>query len=315
MGPQYRSGSAKRTQAGPAPESGWRALLRAERQRLGLTQAELAKRAGIAPETLRKYERGGRTPTRASIERLLGALQVPHATARAILRELGFAAAETLFTPEADPDYHFTIPRLQVFVEETPWPQFAANNVLEIVAANSAAQALWGIDLQAEFARRSRAQLNVLAIAAERRFSERIGNWPELMTRLVGALKAIPESKTILDDPGSLFGEVFAAFAKNDPTAIPKLFAIWERTPPGSARVRWNYPVIWREPGIGEIHFLGTVTTASEPDALAFNDWIPIDAASHALLEKAIASSTNPGVEGIGHSGRGPRSQEPAGTG
>lgn len=108
-----------------------RAILRAERQRLGLTQAELAAQARVAPETLRKYESGGRTPTRASIERLLQALQVPHVPVRAILHELGFAAAETLFTPEADPDYQFTVPQLRVFVEENPWPQFAVNNLLE----------------------------------------------------------------------------------------------------------------------------------------------------------------------------------------
>lgn len=231
-----------------------------------------------------------------------------HDTVRAILRELGFSTAETLHTPESDPDYQFTVPQLRVFVEETPWPQFAANNLLEIVAANAAAQALWGIDLEAEFARRSRAELNFLAIAAERRFSERIGNLSELMARVVSILKAIPESATILDEPSPLFGEVFAAFAQNDPTAIPKLFALWERTPPASAKVRWNYPVIWREPGVGEIRFLGTVTTASEPDALAFNDWVPIDAASHALLEKAVAARSSRGGEAVGRSGqRGPK--------
>lgn len=302
MGAQNRSSPAARS--GPAPEPGWRALLRAERHRLGLTQVELAERAGIAPETLRKYESGGRTPTRASIDRLLAALQVPYVTVREVLRELGFAAAETLRTPESDPDYQFTIPQLRVFVEETPWPQFAVNNLLEIVAANSAAQALWGIDLPAEFARRSRAELNFLAIAAERRFSERIGNWSDMMARLVSVLKAIPESATILDDPGSLFGEVFAVFAQNDPTAIPKLFALWERTPPASAKVRWNYPIVWREPGIGEIRFLGTVTTASEPDAIGFNDWIPADAASHVLLEKAVMARANRGAEASASSGR-----------
>jgi len=305
MGRQGRTGRANPpARDEPTPGSGWRATLRAERQRLGLTQAELAARAGLAPETLRKYESGDRSPTRASVERLLGALQVPHVTARAVLRELGFAAAETLFSPETDPDYYFTVPQLQAFVEETPWPQFAVNNLLEIVAANAAAQALWGIDLPAEFARRSRAQLNFLAIAAERQFSERIANWSELMARLVSLLRAIPASATLLDEPGSLFGEVFTTFAQNDPAAIPKLFALWERTPPASAKVRWNYPVVWREPTIGEIRFLGTVTTASEPDALGFNDWFPIDAAAHARFEAVVAARASGSPAAIGRSGR-----------
>jgi hypothetical protein len=62
--------------------------------------------------------------------------------------------------------------------------------------------------------------------------------------------------------------------------------------------VRWNYPVTWREPGFDDIQFLGIVTTASEPDALSFNDWIPIDAASYATMERVIGArntATSPG--------------------
>lgn len=298
MSPNERSGpSTRAAQTEPAPTTGWRVLLRAERHRLRLTQAELAKRADLAPETLRKYESGGRSPTRASIERLLTALQVSQTTVREVLGELGFAAAATLRTAVSDPDYHFTVPQLRAFVEETPWPQFAVNNLMEIVAANAAAQTLWGIDLPAEFERRSRAELNFLAMAAERRFSERIGNWTELMGLIVGVLKAIPQSLSMLDEPGSLFGEVFATFAENDPTAIPKLFALWERTSRATAKVRWNYPVIWRDPGVGEIRFLGTVTVANEPEAIGFNDWIPADAVSHALFEKVLAAPTRGGRE------------------
>ncbi|MGZ8513822.1 MAG: helix-turn-helix domain-containing protein, partial [Candidatus Limnocylindrales bacterium] len=169
-----------RSRAKP-PASTWRTILRAERRGLGLTQAVLASQAGIATETLRKYENGGRSPTRDSIERLLTALQVPHVTARAILRDLGFGVNETKFEPDVHPDYQFSIGQLADFVEEVPWPQFVVNDMFELVVANAAAQALWGIDLQAELARRSRPRVNFLSIAAERQFSRRIGNWPELM--------------------------------------------------------------------------------------------------------------------------------------
>lgn len=288
-----------------AASDGWRSLLRSERLRLGLTQVQLALRAGIAPDTLRKYERGGRTPTQASLRRILEALEVSHTTARAILLDLGFAPDDTLFPPDRHPDYYFTVPELRTFVEEVPWPQFVANNLLEIVAANRAAQALWGVDLAVELARRSRVEVNFLAITAERRFSQRIVNWQEFMARLVSLLKAIPQSATLFEEPGGLFAEVFTAFAQNDPTAIPRLFALWESTPARIAKVRWMYPVVWREPGFDDIRFIGVVTTASEPDALGFNDWFPADAASHATLEQVMEARRPRGhVAGPANGGR-----------
>lgn len=270
---------------GPAD---WRTVLRVERQRLGLTQGQLAARAGIAAETVRKYESGARRPSRASIQRLMDALQVPHVTAGAILRELGFDSADRLFPLDRHPDYEFSVEQMRAFVKLASWPQFGTNNLMEIVAANEAAEALWGIDFEAEIRKRSRAQLNFLAIAAERQFSQRIGNWYESIAGLVSILKAIPQSQSMLDEPGSLFAEVFAAYAQNDPSAIAPLFALWERTSPMPAKVRWNYPVVWNDSEFGEIRFLGTVTNASEMSALSFNDWIPLDAESHRRLEAVV---------------------------
>ena len=45
------------------------------RRRLGLSQAELARRAGIAAETLNRIEQGKRTPSVASIEKIDKALR------------------------------------------------------------------------------------------------------------------------------------------------------------------------------------------------------------------------------------------------
>ena len=51
-------------------------LLRAERLRLGLSQVALGAWVGVSPETIRKYEAGGRTPARATLVRLVAALQL-----------------------------------------------------------------------------------------------------------------------------------------------------------------------------------------------------------------------------------------------
>lgn len=41
----------------------------------GLTQKELARRAGIRPETLNRIEKGKVTPVVTTIEKIVGALQ------------------------------------------------------------------------------------------------------------------------------------------------------------------------------------------------------------------------------------------------
>jgi ribosome-binding protein aMBF1 (putative translation factor) len=50
-----------------------RSILR-DRRRLGLSQAELARRAGIRPETLNRIERGTHSPSVATIDKLDRAL-------------------------------------------------------------------------------------------------------------------------------------------------------------------------------------------------------------------------------------------------
>jgi transcriptional regulator with XRE-family HTH domain len=48
-------------------------LIRAARERAGLTQQGLAKRAGVPQSTVSVYERGSRLPTLPTLERLLRA--------------------------------------------------------------------------------------------------------------------------------------------------------------------------------------------------------------------------------------------------
>jgi transcriptional regulator with XRE-family HTH domain len=282
-----RPGPADATE--PAEERAWRDLLRAERLRLGLSQVQLGELVGVSPETIRKYEAGGRTPARTTLVRLVAALQLSAVQVRAILRGAGFAAADTMFPSDAYPNYYFSVAELRTYVEQVPWPQFVTNDLAQVVAANHAAEALWEIDFAAELARRSEAKLSLLSVAAERHFSERVVNWAECLTVLAGIFKGRPRDAIALEDPGAFVSEVLSAYAENDPAAIPQLVRAWESTLPAPGKVRWSYPITWREPGIGDIAFLSLVSIASEPDALSFNDWIPLDPASHARLAQVLA--------------------------
>jgi len=274
----------------PAEDRAWRDLLRAERLRLGLSQVALGALVGVSPETIRKYEAGGRTPGRGTLVRLVAALQLSAVQVRAILRGAGFATADTMFPADSYPDYYFTIEELRSYVEEVPWPQFVTNDLAQVVAANHAAEALWEIDFAAELARRSEAKLSLLSVASERHFSERVVNWAECLAVLAGIFKGRPRDAISLEDPGAFVSEVLSIYAENDPAAIPQLIRAWESTPPAPGKVRWSYRIIWREPGIGDIAFLSLMSIASQPDALSFNDWIPLDPESHARLAHVLAA-------------------------
>lgn len=55
------------------------------------------------------------------------------------------------------------------------------------------------------------------------------------------------------------------------------------------SQCRWSYRVVWRDLELGEMRFHCLVSTASEPDGLAFNDWHPVDSDTWSVLEQVTA--------------------------
>ena len=287
-----------------APGESWRAMIRAERTRLGLTQAELAATAGLSPETVRKYEAGARLAPRDSLERILDALQVSVGTRHRVLLDRGFHDPDFRFPLDRTPGYYFSLEELQPLVERVPWPMFTGNELGEVAVANRAAQRLWGIDFAAELATRGRASANLFVAMAEPGFLERIVNWDELLRHFVALYKAVPASQTMLEAPGALFSEIISRFAASSPRGAARLFELWQTTPARDAKVRWDYPVVWREPGFPDMVFHGIVSPASEPLGIGFNEWIPVDAASHATLELVLSTRPGASVRRSGHPSR-----------
>jgi len=268
-------------------------MLREERRRLRLTQEQLATAAHLSTETIAKYERGTRTPGREALFRILEVLQVPQVRAREILTDAGFAPLERLFPVSANPGYYFTLAEAADYVETVPWPRFVVNNVMEIVVANRAAQRLWDIDFETEYAARSRQQLHFLALMVEPRFASRIVNFEECLATVVSILKGVPRGGAALENPGLWVQSVLGQYLANDPDALVRLLRAWEMAPAAVPKVHWGYRIVWRHPTAGEIVFRGVVSDASEPDGLAFNDWVPTDAGSHANLERVMRPSSS----------------------
>ena len=263
----------------------WRAELREARRALGLTQQQLAERAGISLHTVRAYERGARRPPREQLEKVFAALKVPNAQANAIREHAGYAPVRSLFTAEFEHGYFYAADELPAAVEGVPWPEFVVKDTLELIAANRAVCALWGIDLERERGRRSRAQMNLLSVASDRRFADAVLNWDECIGVMIGVFKGARPRPLQMDEGNPYLDQVLAAFAGGDPAFLRRLLDAWNTTEAREPKVRWTYPVVWRDEECGTMRFLATVSTASEPDALSFNDWVPVDAESWRVLE------------------------------
>lgn len=265
----------------------WRHLLRAARKALKLDQAEVARAVGVSPETLRSYELGRRVPRREHLEALLLALKIPNDTANAIRDALGYASV--LFQFERNRDFFFKLEELPAVVEDTPWPQFVVNDAFEICAANSWMAAVWDIDYEFEYNSRTRVQRNLLSVTGDARFADRLKNWDEIVAMFASIFKSPYPTSFELEAPTPYFNEVIAEFVKGDPVLIKRLLDIWAVTEPRTSKVRSSYPIIWEDTDFGEMRFRGVITNASYPDALSFNDWIPLDAETWQVLTRVKA--------------------------
>jgi transcriptional regulator with XRE-family HTH domain len=256
----------------------WRSILRDTRVRLGVTQAQLGKQIGVSKETIRGYETRTTRPSRERLEALIFALKIPNAVANEIRESAGYTLLKTVHRGPHEQHRYYTLEELDAVVETVPWPEFVVNDATEVVAANAAVQALWHIDFAHERSVRTRAQMNLLAVASDIQFADRVKNWEECVGILISMFKAdIPEPLS-LDNPSPYFEEVIKEFIKGDPAFLSRLFDVWTRTEPMEGKIRWTYPVVWDDPTVGEMHFLATVSLANEEHSTFFNDWIPVDA-------------------------------------
>jgi transcriptional regulator with XRE-family HTH domain len=262
----------------------WRAELRAARKSLGLTQRVLAEEVGISRAAIRAYEGGRRNISPATLETLIHALKIPNATANIMRESAGFASKDFLFKGEYERDFFFSLEELPAAVEETPWPQFVVNDAFEVVAANAWICAVWDIDFESEVHARTPAQRNLLAVASHNRFADRLKNWDEIIAMFVSIFKSPSPTSYSLDEPTPYFNEVINEFLGGDPAFLARLLDIWKVTEPRKPKVRSSYTVVWDDPRCGEMRFRGIITNASYADALSFNDWIPLDAATWTAL-------------------------------
>lgn len=267
--------------------NGWSQRLLAARKALRISRSELAARAGMSAQTVKAYELGLRHPSRSLLTALLDALKMERRARNEILEAAGFAADGRHLGPDRAPNYMYTLDEALEYIERLPWPAFVFNDVIEVVVANRVAQRLWSVDLENEFL--EPIERNMLGISTLPRFGDNIQNWDELISVGISVFKGHHLGAESLESTSLYFGEILERFVKGNPEYAVRFAGLWQQAEPHEAKVRWEYPVEWKEPGVGHITFRGIATTCNEPDGLAFNDWIPVGAESWANLAAALA--------------------------
>jgi transcriptional regulator with XRE-family HTH domain len=264
----------------------WGDDLRAARLEVDLSRDSLARLAGVSTATVKAYEDRTRNPSRPMLCALLEALKVERRTRNHILLAAGFAPDGQSLGSSDEPGYMFTAAEATAYLEEFPWPAFILNEFMEVVGCNRIAERLWGIDLEREFP--DPIDRSMLAVASNPRFADKVENWDDMMRLAIAIFKGHHRGPEDLDRASPYFGQVMQRFVLGDPRYVRRFMELWQETQPRAPKVRWSYPVIWQEPDIGIVRFQSFVSTANEPDGLAFNDWVPMDASSWECLTEIL---------------------------
>lgn len=267
----------------------WYSMLVETRTQLGLSQAELAALSSVSLPSIKAYEQGKRHPSRPYLTAMLEAMHCDRSRRNAILAAAGYATDGLELGPWIREGFMFTPAEAAAYIHKLPWPAFVASEFMEVQAANPIAEALWGVDIAAEYPDAS--SRNIVGFAGNARFVERIANIEEAFGVIASAFKGHPRGPESLDAPSPALKAALDVLRAGDQRFVAAFAAAWATAEPMSHRVRWEYPLDWRDPAFGLMRFCGSVTVASEPDGLVFNDWIPRDAATWDALERLIAAA------------------------
>jgi transcriptional regulator with XRE-family HTH domain len=271
----------------------WRTQLRRAREHLRLSREAAARLSGVGAAAIKTYELGNRRAPQPKLMSLLIAYRLSHEEQRRVLEAAGYVAHDRMQASNAV-QLWFTAEEAEAEVQRQVWPAFVLDEFVRLIAANDVAQRLWGVDLRVEFT--NPVERNLLSVASNPRFADRCLNWDEAVRFILSAFKAHDWAPERVEQPGPYFAAVMEHFMQGDPRYVGRFLQAWEAADTvWTRKERFTYPIVWDEPGIGTMHFKALSSSASDPDGLSFNDWIPLDADTwHALVQLKARGSAYP---------------------
>ncbi len=248
--------------------------LRKARKERGLTQRQLAARAGISVAAVQSYEEGRRLPRERELDKLRLGLGVRGESSDRLRASLGlepeprgFAATLAKFRPPPNSTWDE--------VQECDWVSLVINERKEIVAWNQLANEVSELDLGSL----SGTARSVLRMAATEHYANRLMNWRELIGRLISFLKN--EGGDIsLGPPSPYLQATLDDISARDPRFLPELFDLWLIAPAWPSTSRNIHPIEWRLSTGERLRFHGLFGEWSDYDGLFSFDWHAADAAT-----------------------------------
>jgi transcriptional regulator with XRE-family HTH domain len=265
----------------------WRHRLREARRRLDLTRDGIAERAGVSKETVRAYEEGRRRPgDRQHLVRILEAVELSRLEINGILEELGFAPVRDAAAPADGASWSGLIDA-QRLVDACPWPAFAVNDLVEVVADNASSRALFAVGFAG--GRNEPPTRSLLALATTRPFADHLENWDEAVGLFAAAWKGHITKSVGPGDAATRLSRILDSVeGTGDSSYLLRILRIWSETFAGPPARRWFYPIVWRDDSLGRMTFQGMVHTGDDPETLvSFNDWIPANSTTWSALDRA----------------------------
>ena len=262
----------------------WHTLLVSARQRLNLSQANLASRAHISLAAVKAYEQGKRHPSRPYLIAMLDAMKLEIMERNTVLDAAGYSSDARDVMPGLD-GLQFTLQSAQREVDRASWPAFVLNEVSELVVANATALKLLGLDL-ADYP--TITERSLLAVASDPRFADRLENWDEALGTMASVFKGHFRGAEDLATPSPVFNAMLTKFLAGDPQYVARFMALWQQVDPAPLLMRWHYRIVWRDPAAGRMEFDAVVSNCNEGEGWSFHDWIPLDATSWSALASVV---------------------------
>jgi transcriptional regulator with XRE-family HTH domain len=251
----------------------WSTLLREARTAVGLSRSQLADRAEVATTTVKAYELGLRNPTRQLLTRLLDALDCDRYQRNRVLETAGFKP-DGLEVWTRTPAFALTLEEARAEINRYRWPALVTGEGLKVIATNAAYAQLFGRRPgTVEDTRGFMAWMSYPALA------ERLKNWDEVMSFLIGVLKGsmrFPEG--IPEGSSNSLRSSLEAFFSGEPRYVRRYLDLWDRTPATIAKARFSYRIVFDHVVLGRLSFRCIGTGVNELDGLIINDWVPEDA-------------------------------------